>query len=199
MKTPTKAAHMTTRTGHESPQGWTGVVLAGGQSTRMGRDKALLPWRGRPLLEHMTALLASAGAARVVVSGDHPRYQGIVDPCPQRGPLGGLHGVAQALGDGTLLVVPVDMPGLTVSLLQRLVQYGPARCLIVAAHRLPMRWDLDDAARTLLANWMQDPSAPTSLRAFQQALGVLELPIGESDRPQLVNCNTPSEWEALAE
>jgi len=198
MKTPTKAAGTTTRTDQALPQGWTGVVLAGGQSTRMGQDKALLPWRGRPLLEHMTALLAAAGAARVVVSGHHPRYQGIVDPCPQRGPLGGLHGVAQALGDGPLLVVPVDMPGLTVGLLQRLVQCGPARCVILARHRLPMRWDLDDAGRTLLRNWMQDPSAPTSLRAFQQALGVRELPIGEGDLPKLANCNTPSEWEALA-
>jgi molybdopterin-guanine dinucleotide biosynthesis protein A len=39
-----------------------GIVLAGGLSSRMGRDKALLPWQGRTLLEHMRGLLMQAGA-----------------------------------------------------------------------------------------------------------------------------------------
>jgi len=189
---------MNTQDGRAERLAWTGIVLAGGQSLRMGQDKALLRWQGRPLLEHMAALLVAAGAARVVVSGDYPDYQGVRDPLPQRGPLGGLHGVAQALDDGLLLVVPVDMPALTPDLLMRLVRSGPARCVILDGHRLPMRLRLDAASRQLLAGWMQDPSAPTSLRAFQQAMEVQVLPLAASDLPALVNCNTPSQWEALA-
>ncbi|WP_423788236.1 NTP transferase domain-containing protein, partial [Klebsiella pneumoniae] len=37
-------------------------MLAGGLSTRMGRDKSLLPWQGRPLLELMRGLVMQAGA-----------------------------------------------------------------------------------------------------------------------------------------
>ena len=40
-----------------------GIVLAGGLSSRMGRDKAMLPWQGRTLLEHMRGLLMLAGVA----------------------------------------------------------------------------------------------------------------------------------------
>lgn len=33
------------------------AILAGGQSSRMGRDKALLPWQGQPLVAHIAAIL----------------------------------------------------------------------------------------------------------------------------------------------
>ena len=46
-----------------------GIVLAGGLSSRMGRDKALLPWQGRTLLEHMRGVLKQAGAGRVPGGG----------------------------------------------------------------------------------------------------------------------------------
>ena len=47
------------------------VLLAAGESSRMGRLKALLPWQGRTLLEHQTAALLEGGAARVVVVLGH--------------------------------------------------------------------------------------------------------------------------------
>jgi len=50
-----------------------GFVLAGGASTRMGRDKALLPFAGRTLLEHVAARVAEA-AGNVTVIGPPERY-----------------------------------------------------------------------------------------------------------------------------
>ena len=47
------------------------VLLAAGESSRMGRLKALLPWQGRTLLEHQTAALLEGGAARVIVVLGH--------------------------------------------------------------------------------------------------------------------------------
>lgn len=44
-----------------------GVVLAAGGSSRMGRPKQLLPWRGRPLLQHVIDAMAAAGLAETVV------------------------------------------------------------------------------------------------------------------------------------
>lgn len=72
-----------------------GIVLAGGRSSRMGRDKALLPWHGRTLLEHMRGLLRQAGAQRVWVSGAYPAFAGIPDRIAHCGPLGGLYSVAK--------------------------------------------------------------------------------------------------------
>lgn len=47
------------------------ILLAAGESTRMGRLKALLPWRGQTLLEHQASVLCEGGADRVVVVLGH--------------------------------------------------------------------------------------------------------------------------------
>jgi molybdopterin-guanine dinucleotide biosynthesis protein A len=177
----------------------TGVVLAGGRSSRMGEDKALLPWHGRPLLGHMCDLLEAAGATAVRVSGDRPGYAGIPDRWPDRGPLGGLASVADELDDGELLVVPVDMPLLTVSLLHALVANTDRACTRLAGAMLPMRWRLDTRSRAILAGMIERPGSACSVRALQQAIGVTELPVAPSDAARLVNCNTPSEWREVNE
>jgi len=69
-----------------------GIVLAGGLSSRMGQDKALLRWQGRSLLAHMCALLQAAGAQTLRVSGSYPALPGVEsvpDLVPRCGPLGG--------------------------------------------------------------------------------------------------------------
>ncbi|GHH55627.1 molybdenum cofactor guanylyltransferase [[Pseudomonas] boreopolis] len=177
-------------------QAWTGLVLAGGGSTRMGRDKAGLDWQGRPLIEHMQDLLRSAGAHRVVVSGDYPQYDAIADRRPGLGPLGGLHSAAAALPDGTLLVVPVDMPRLTTALLCRLLA-APAEYAVFSGQRLPMRMRLDEASRATLDRLVAAAERERSLRALQQALGCAELALDAGAEAALANCNTPAQWEAL--
>lgn len=76
------------------------AILAGGQSRRMGRDKALLNWRGQPLLAHMVATARAAGAAQVLISGDPAQYAAfgpcVPDQWPGCGPLGGIASVLRA-------------------------------------------------------------------------------------------------------
>ena len=96
-----------------------GVVLAGGRSSRMGTDKAGLLWRGQSLLEHMRELLQEAGAVRVLTSGPYVGAGGLPDQEADMGPLGGLLTLAQTQVDGVYVLVPVDMPLLSASLLRR--------------------------------------------------------------------------------
>ncbi|MFT4247490.1 MAG: molybdenum cofactor guanylyltransferase [Pseudomonas sp.] len=175
---------------------WTGVLLAGGRSSRMGRDKATLDWHGTPLIEHMRGLLESAGAARVAVSGDYPAYAGIEDLEPGLGPLGGLLSVATVLPDGELLVVPVDMPLLTPACLHRLLA-ARARCVAFEDHVLPMRLRLDSDSREVLRRLAAAPQAMRSLRALQRALDATWLPLPPGSAAGFDNCNTPEQWRAI--
>ncbi|MBB3814682.1 molybdopterin-guanine dinucleotide biosynthesis protein A [Xanthomonas arboricola] len=177
---------------------WTGLVLAGGRSSRMGRDKALLQWHGRPLLEHMQTLLRDAGARDVVISGDRPGYAGIADVQPDLGPLGGLASVISRLADAvTLVVVPVDMPLLSRALLEPLLAPPHQRCVAFEDQMLPMRLHLDAAVREALAALMAGAGPSRSLRALQAALHCHRVAVTASQRAAFVNCNTPEQWSQL--
>lgn len=176
-----------------------GVVLAGGRSSRMGRDKAMLAWQGHPLIEHLIAVLQASGVREVKVSGDRPAYHGVADPVPQAGPIGGIAGIAGSCEDGELLIVPVDMPRLQPALLQRLLATpSTAGCVRYADHMLPMRLRLDahcrDTLHALLA--ANDPRA-RSVRALQERVGVHEIALSAAEAMQLVDCNTEQTWREL--
>ena len=132
--------------------GFTGVVLAGGRSSRMGRDKALLECDGVTLLDRSIALLRSAGAARVIVSGERPAHGGVSDVVAGLGPVGGLASVLPYCGDGPVVVIAVDQPRLATDTLQALLaalDSAPAACF--AAQPLPLALRLDASARASVA------------------------------------------------
>lgn len=103
------------------PPQFTGVVLTGGQSRRMGTDKAFLEVGGQRLVDHALDALCDA-AQRLVVGGTDPRLEEtaaaagavhIADRWPGEGPLGA---VATALGNArypVTVVLPCDLPGIS--------------------------------------------------------------------------------------
>lgn len=101
-----------------------GFVLAGGQSSRMGEDKALVPFSGRPLVEHALSVLRQAGLAVFIAGARSPLADfALVVEDAQPG-LGPLHGICAALATTLArraVFITVDMPLLPVSLIKYLV------------------------------------------------------------------------------
>jgi molybdopterin-guanine dinucleotide biosynthesis protein A len=101
-----------------------GFVLAGGQSTRMGRDKATLLYEGQPLIVRSVDRLTSLGL-RVRIAGSRPdlaEYADVVeDRHPGCGPLSGLE-AALAASDAELNVfTAVDLPHLPAMFLDWMI------------------------------------------------------------------------------
>jgi molybdopterin-guanine dinucleotide biosynthesis protein A len=107
-----------------------GVLLAGGQSERMGRDKCYLEWEGEALWRRQIGVLRDSGARRVLVAGpatgpwSEPVWDCTVveDACPGRGPLSGLVGAFEAMKEVWLVALAVDMPLMKAAYLRGLVQ-----------------------------------------------------------------------------
>jgi len=94
-----------------------GVVLAGGASRRMGREKALVEIAGRPMIGWVTSALETV-CDRIEIAGQIGGRRGLADPPGIRGPLAGLR-AGLALGED-LLLVAVDQPWLRPGTLQKL-------------------------------------------------------------------------------
>jgi molybdopterin-guanine dinucleotide biosynthesis protein A len=101
------------------------IILAGGQSTRLGRDKSLLPLDGEPLLAHVVHRLSLLSDDRIVVTNDPARYESLALPArlvpderPGVGALMGLYSGLKAAHHPYALVVACDMPFLNLSLLR---------------------------------------------------------------------------------
>jgi len=90
-----------------------GVILAGGASTRMGTDKAMVEVAGRPMLEWVASALRSVVPETVVAGRADPVAGLVAIPDllePYSGPLAGLLAVATARPEEALLLVAVDQP-----------------------------------------------------------------------------------------
>jgi molybdopterin-guanine dinucleotide biosynthesis protein A len=116
----------------------TGVILAGGKSSRMGRNKALLPMPGaaggRPRIIDAVAQTMSALFSRVILSvheaGVFPDLSlpEVVDRYPETGPIGGITSVLES-GEANIFCVACDMPFLNPELIEYLC--GFADCDVV--------------------------------------------------------------------
>ncbi|WP_133593557.1 molybdenum cofactor guanylyltransferase [Permianibacter aggregans] len=176
-----------------------GVVLAGGKSSRMRRDKALLDFHGQPLLQHAQQIVQRC-CDEVWVSGRDGGLRSVPDRFVDRGPVGALHAVCAHLlalkTKASVLFVPVDMPLLRINTLQKLFAVNaPAvhfaeRPLPAVINDLPT---IVEHAEVLL----RDPSASVSVRELWRLVGAHAMDLSTELRDQFVNANTPEQWQQM--
>ena len=110
------------------------VLLAGGESRRMGRDKAILPFRGKALCQNQLELLRKLKPAEIFISArTDPKWRPpdvtfVADVPPSRGPLSGLASSMNRMSTSHLLALAIDMPWMSSEYLEFLcAQIGPGR------------------------------------------------------------------------
>jgi molybdopterin-guanine dinucleotide biosynthesis protein A len=182
----------------------TGFVLAGGRSSRMGRDKALLPYQGTTLLRHIARAVEEA-AGNVALIGDPALYSDsgypvYPDELPGCGPLGGIHTALSLSKTDWSLVVACDMPGISA---------GPLRALLDQAaksHRDCVLAAGPTGAPEPLCAVYHRRCLPAVLRAIRDKrlkmrdfVAEVDAEIMALDPAVLANVNTPKEWAALEE
>ncbi len=185
-----------------------GLVLAGGRSRRMGQDKGLMNWHGKPQRLYLVELLERVGLLAYVSCRPEQAAQLvgqrlIIDMLPDAGPLGALYSAFEALPQVAWLVVACDMPLIDEAALRHLLAQ---RCPTAGgtAYRAPAFED--GSPDPLFAIW-EPASFPVicqrleaGQRCARKALLAAGACILENPRPQvLANANTPEEAMQMAE
>lgn len=98
------------------------VIQAGGESRRMGRNKALVPFLGQAMIERVYQRVQELATEVVVTTNNPEMLQGlgvrlVVDRLPRRGALGGLFTALDAAANPNVAVVACDMPFVSAGLL----------------------------------------------------------------------------------
>jgi molybdopterin-guanine dinucleotide biosynthesis protein A len=110
----------------------TGIILAGGKSSRMGQDKAFLPWGSRTvLLEHLTSVLTSLFDETLIITDHRERFEKLSlgkvkvyeDLIKGKGPLGGLYTGLCYSENRASCVLTCDMPFVDEIFLRDLVSF----------------------------------------------------------------------------
>lgn len=182
-----------------------GLVLAGGRSVRMGRDKGAIAWHGKPQREYLADELKNL-CREVFIScrpgqeeeiGD--AYPSLPDTFSELGPFGAILSAFRAAPDRAWLVVACDLPLLDRTTLDFLLKNRQPHC-IATAFESPF----DQMPEPLIALW--EPKSYAILLSFlaqgyscprkvllQSDAGVVKAP----DPKALTNVNTPEEAEKI--
>lgn len=183
------------------------VVLAGGKSSRMGKDKSDLLYEGKTFLQRQVDKGKALGIADVFISG----YQGMVctervvkDRYPRKGPLGGLEAAFREMKTPYCLVMAVDAPLVTIEVLRKLIRKsrrawmsGTGKPVRVLKHGERIE-PLLGIYRTNLADAIEAEIAEGKGRVFcfLEKVGYDVSESGESEKI-FENVNTPEIYEKI--
>ena len=184
--------------------GWTGALLVGGKSRRMGQDKLLLPLGAGRLVDRPAEVLRRR-CPELICAGRELGLAGfrfVPDPVPDSGPLAGLVAALEAARSDWLLALAGDLPGVTAEFLlelQERAERHPEQALIP---------ELDGRAEPLVAAWPVSAAGPLRAaleqgrRSLHRAAECLPrrrwaLPDSAKMRAIQRNLNAPDDWRAF--
>jgi len=184
------------------------AILAGGQSRRMGQDKAWLPVGGRPVIERVLegVLPLSDDVTLITNTPDQYRHLGhpmVGDVYPGKGSLGGIYTAIHAARYSHCLVVACDMPFLNADLVRYLASLRSGFDVVIPR--------IQDFPETLHAIYGRNCLGPIRRRLLADQLKIIgffdDVQVRYVERDEVarfdptfrsfLNMNTPADWERV--
>jgi molybdopterin-guanine dinucleotide biosynthesis protein A len=184
------------------------AILAGGESRRMGQEKAFLPIAGRPVIERVIQRVTPLGDDVTIITNapdkyHHLGFRMVSDVFPDKGSLGGIYTAIHAARHPHCLVVACDMPFLNPGLLRYLVRLVPSFDVVIprvkefpeTMHAIYGKGCLEPIERQLLADRLK-------IIGFFKDVQVRYVERDDVARfdptfRSFLNMNTPADWQRM--
>lgn len=184
------------------------LLLAGGKSSRMGKNKAELLYQGRTFVENLISKAERLGITQIYLSGyqeTRKDVQMVQDIYPERGPLGGIHACMKVMQTPFCLVLPVDVPQIPVNILEELLEHHERNRTEVEGKQLPLLLEHGDRLENLIGiysvtmmGYIEDMICehPASVHRLLKEWGCVGYRMDIPDW-QAANINTINDYEEL--
>lgn len=185
------------------------VILAGGQSRRMGRNKAFLEWKGRPLIVDLIERFSQLSDDVLLIASSVKPFQDlpvrlVLDPSPPIGPLGGLWSGLLSARYEWVFATACDMPLVDPRVVQWLFDQRAGADAVVLIDEQGRPEPLHAMYRVSCLNAIASALAcrQRAMIAFYPAVRVRYIPPSDwraidPEGRSWRNINTPEEWEQL--
>ena len=116
----------------------TGIILAGGKSSRMGSDKGLIEFNGKPMIQHIIDRFNELNLPILIIA-NNPAYSKfgypvVEDLIKDKGPVGGIYTGLMTSNSDRNLIVSCDMPNISSQLLEHLINQSKGHPLTIPHH-----------------------------------------------------------------
>jgi len=184
----------------------TGIILAGGESRRMGVDKAFMTVAGIPLIEHVLRALGPVVHKIIIVTNSPERYGAynvslVADQLEGRGPLMGIYSGLSSSESEYNVVVACDMPFLNAGLLSYQLELAPGHDAVVPAFAEliePLHAVYSKSLLPLIEERIQEGGRQIRSifnRANIRYVTIKEIDRFDPERRSFINLNTPQQYK----
>jgi FdhD protein len=188
--------------------GVSGIILAGGESRRMGSEKSLLPIQGARFIDHIYSCLSSLFEDVVIVTNSPELYQDI--PCRKvpdiyfnHGALGGIHAGLSQVEQSRAFVVGCDMPFVSTEMVRKICSLADRGDLILplsSSGHEPLHALYDKSCLPAIEQVLE--AGHKRIMKFFSQVRVVEIPAIEllpldPQEKSFCNINTPDEYFRL--
>ncbi|PKP52196.1 MAG: hypothetical protein CVT92_09995 [Bacteroidetes bacterium HGW-Bacteroidetes-1] len=179
----------------------TGIILAGGKSSRMGAEKALMKLDNREMIAWPLALLKKF-CSQILISAnssnfDHLQLEVVPDVYPNCGPMAGLHACMLASSADDFLVISCDMPFVNETIIKQLLSLYPLNQAVIASYKEETIPVCAYYHRSVLPLLEQELEA--GLLKMKRFIDKTDHAFVHFNNPELIlrlsNINTPEEYE----
>lgn len=182
------------------------LVLAGGQSSRMGRDKALILWHSQPMLQRVCQAAGNCCQSVYILTPWPDRYQGkiagdyqwLIESNPGNGPLMALSQGLEQIHAEWILLLACDLPELDSGILQQWSQTlsNLSPDILAFVPHSGERWEpmcgfYRKQAQQKLQTFIKQGGR--SFQGWLKQIPVQSIPVDRPEEQMLRNCNTPED------